>query len=471
MLGIKSINEDEILKGIIKYYFEDSKKYEELFKFANEEFIINLFNNTFGSSINNASELPEVFKSAVFTYFATSIKDIKKVERYAKYILKNKATNVYVFINSLMRDKTTKDYFETISNEIVKEFGIEDLISRMDIEEYKNSDSFKVCDSYILKYITGQLNNGIGEFNKYIDLIDIRQNKYWYDSLEKEYSFLRVAINFFKKMNEVENTITTTDIDSFTKNYTENLCEIDTLYRKMYYYFDSIEDKDIFIDLKDRIENIYVNDFISELSIKWSDTIEELTKYNSSRMTMQDNFYKNYVRPFKDKKDRVIVIISDAFRYECAKELENKLKVFAKESKIEYMQGLVPSYTKLGMASLLPHKELSRVKDSDDILVDGNTSSSIKDRQTILQKENEDSIITIGRSQKCDIIIEDMMLSKIQAYIEYNSKTKKFYLNDGDEMKESTNGTWVFILKATKITNNFMFKAEHTLFLATLNNN
>ena len=86
-------------------------------------------------------------------------------------------------------------------------------------------------------------------------------------------------------------------------------------------------------------------------------------------------------------------------------------------------------------------------------------------------KENEDSVITIGRSQKCDIIIEDMMLSKIQAYIEYNSKTKKFYLNDGDEMKESTNGTWVFILKATKITNNFMFKAEHTLFLATLNNN
>ena len=85
-------------------------------------------------------------------------------------------------------------------------------------------------------------------------------------------------------------------------------------------------------------------------------------------------------------------------------------------------------------------------------------------------KENEDSIITIGRSQKCDIIIEDMMLSKIQAYIEYNSKTKKFYLNDGDEMKESTNGTWVFILNATKITNNFMFKAEHTLFLATLNN-
>ena len=85
-------------------------------------------------------------------------------------------------------------------------------------------------------------------------------------------------------------------------------------------------------------------------------------------------------------------------------------------------------------------------------------------------KENEDYLITIGRNQKCDIIIEDMMLSKIQAYIEYNSKKKKFYLNDGDGTRESTNGTWVFILNPTKITNNFLFKAEHTLFLATLNN-
>ena len=56
------------------------------------------------------------------------------------------------------------------------------------------------------------------------------------------------------------------------------------------------------------------------------------------------------------------------------------------------MQGLVPSYTKLGMAALLPNKELSRVKDSDDIFVDGLSSSSIKDRELLLQNENPDSI-------------------------------------------------------------------------------
>ena len=85
-------------------------------------------------------------------------------------------------------------------------------------------------------------------------------------------------------------------------------------------------------------------------------------------------------------------------------------------------------------------------------------------------KNNNNTIITIGRSQKCDIVIEDMMLSKMQSYIEYNASEECFYLYDGDGEKESTNGTWVFILNPIKITDNFLFKAEHTLFVASLTN-
>jgi hypothetical protein len=87
------------------------------------------------------------------------------------------------------------------------------------------------------------------------------------------------------------------------------------------------------------------------------------------------------------------------------------------------------------------------------------------------QIRNNNTKITIGRSQKCDIVIEDMMLSKMQTFIEYNSNEECFYLYDGDGEKESTNGTWVFILNPIKITNNFLFKAEHTLFVASLSNN
>ena len=105
---------------------------------------------------------------------------------------------------------------------------------------------------------------------------------------------------------------------------------------------------------------------------------------------------------------------------------------------------------------------------NNSILEKGNNTNANCDVKEFLIEENKNLLINIGRSQNCDVTIEDMMLSKIQCNIEYNSNEKKFYLNDGNGKKESTNGTWVFILNPTQITNNFMFKAEHTLFVANL---
>lgn len=393
MLNIKSINEDDILKEIVKFYFNDEKKYEDLFKYGSEEFIVGLFNDVFGSSIKSYKELPEVYKALIFTYFATSLKDAKKVDRYSKYLLTKKSTNVYVFVNNLMRDKESRQYFERLSNDIVKEFGIEELLNSLDIDEYNTSDAFELIDRNVLKYLADKLENEIGEYEVYKNYIEVRENKYWYDKLSNEYNLLKSAIAFFEKLNSVKEAIRIVDIDKFAKDYADNFSEVDTLYRKVYFYFDEIDDKDLYIELKNKIENLYVNNFMSDLSIKWSDMLANMPKYDTSRMTLQKDFYAHYIKPFADKKDRVVVIISDAFRYECAKELNNRLKLFAVKSEIGYMQGLVPSYTKLGMASLLPNKELSRVKESDDILVDGQASSSKEEREALLQKANPDSIV------------------------------------------------------------------------------
>ena len=181
LLGIKTINIDDIIKNIIKIYYDDRKKYEALFKFGNEEFILNLINKYFGSKITSTEEMENVFKSLVFTYFSASISNINKLNRYGKYLLQTRVTNSQVFVNNLMRDKSTKKYFELISNDISKEFGIEELISTMDIEEYKNADAFSIIDSNIILYIVNQLFNSINEFEKYNELITLRESKYWYE--------------------------------------------------------------------------------------------------------------------------------------------------------------------------------------------------------------------------------------------------------------------------------------------------
>lgn len=393
LLGIKSINVDDIIKNIIKIYYDDKKRYEALFKFGNEEFILNLINKYFGSKITSTEEMKNVFKSLVFTYFAASISNINKLNRYGKYLLQTRVTNSQVFVNNLMRDKSTKKYFELISNDISKEFGIEELISTMDIEDYKNADAFSIIDNNIILYIVNQLFNSINEFEKYNELITLRESKYWYEKYYNEYNFLKVVSKYFEVVNRVQTSIKTFEIEKFVELYTNELYLVDTLYRKMYYFFDNIRDKDNFINLKNKVENNYTNTYMLELSLKWSDTIENLNRYDSNKLTMQNKFFDKYIKSQAEssRNGRTIVIISDAFRYECAKELNEKLKVFGTKSDIYYMLGLVPSYTQLGMAALLPNKELSRDpnykdKGSDSIFVDGMNSVGIENREKILTK-------------------------------------------------------------------------------------
>lgn len=385
LLKIKTINENEILKEIIKSYYFNENKYEELFKFGNMEFILDLFNNYFGSEVTDYKELSNLYEEIIISYFSYNTKGIIN----SKMI--KKETNNYVFVNNLMRDKNTKECFELISRQVEKKYKISELLTKVETSTYMNNDAFEVLDKNILTYLVDKLVNNSVEYDLYENYIDERENKYFYCRYENEYKFLKYINSFLSKIENIVKSIKEEDIDEFANKYANTLYEIDTLYRKIYFYYDKIEDNDIYIELKNKIEDIYMEDFISKLSIKWSGSLETMGRYDSNNIKLQSNFYKDFILPYKDKRDRVFVIISDAFRYECAKELNSKLTLYAK-SDLSFMQGVVPSYTKLGMASLLPHKSISRVNNSDDILVDNMPSSSTEDREKILINENSDSL-------------------------------------------------------------------------------
>ena len=73
--------------------------------------------------------------------------------------------------------------------------------------------------------------------------------------------------------------------------------------------------------------------------------------------------------PSRERK-RAFVIISDAFRYEAAKELTETLNGrYRMNAQLSAMLGVLPSYTALGMASLLPHETLATT--TRVMLVDG----------------------------------------------------------------------------------------------------
>lgn len=82
--------------------------------------------------------------------------------------------------------------------------------------------------------------------------------------------------------------------------------------------------------------------------------------------------------------------------------------------------------------------------------------------------------VTIGRSSDNSIVIDDDMLSRIHCTIDFDKD--KWYIQDGfaknglqeEEIKKSTNGSWIYAYDEIPITDKMIFKANHNLFICNL---
>jgi hypothetical protein len=81
--------------------------------------------------------------------------------------------------------------------------------------------------------------------------------------------------------------------------------------------------------------------------------------------------------------------------------------------------------------------------------------------------EPTDKPISIGRHSECSIHVEDNLLSKNQCTIEF-TENNGWILKDGKDKRPSTNGTWLYIGEEQTIYNGMIFKANQTLFQASI---
>src|SRR3546814_6935404 len=72
------------------------------------------------------------------------------------------------------------------------------------------------------------------------------------------------------------------------------------------------------------------------------------------------DFYREQVAEYRRKDQKVVVIISDALRYEVAEQALREIRKLNRfDAELKPMVGVLPSYTQLGMAALLPHRQLA----------------------------------------------------------------------------------------------------------------
>ncbi|MDB2157862.1 BREX-1 system phosphatase PglZ type A [Clostridium butyricum] len=384
----KIMDFEEILKNLIKDYLdEDHKLYENIIKFGSEDELWNLIRKYYGYSFEEKS-LERFMATLLITNMNETVKfDLPK--QYDSFISK-KITNCIVFINHFMNNVNDSIYYDKMQHIIGEKMKINALLDKNDSDTFASNDTFEVVDKLILRRITDLIKEGVEEYDKYLSLLSSRRTLHYYRKYISEYKALKWSINLLKKKKELDSLIKTESIYDMVKSYANNYFYIDKAYRKFYYHYDNCVDKDVLCDLKDIVENLYNNWYLQELSIKWNEALSKNNGWRIDGLKQQDRFYSEFIK--YEHKERTYVIISDGLRYESADELNILLTNERKgKSKIEYIQGVLPSYTKLGMAALLPNRSIE-INDNYDVLVDGINSSGTENRDKILKSANPKSL-------------------------------------------------------------------------------
>ena len=178
------------------------------------------------------------------------------------------------------------------------------------------------------------------------------------------------------------------DAQTLLKRYTTDHFRFDRLYRAFVTAADQTPG-DLLVPLRTAVEHLYVDWYLDGLGEAWSDAFSETPPGQVSALQGQWGFFQRYVRPLLDKndRDRVVVIISDALRYEIATELQGKLTTELRgESQLTSMLSTLPSQTRWGMAALLPGVQLSWDEGGEQVLRDGHSTQGLEARAAVLAR-------------------------------------------------------------------------------------
>ncbi|MCC5907048.1 MAG: BREX-1 system phosphatase PglZ type A [Balneolaceae bacterium] len=292
-----------------------------------------------------------------------------------------------VLLSSWKDTLSFQEDFKTISNRIQKDLQIEDTLNSASLDEIVGDDLFELIDQRVISELIRGILDGSIDQQRLESVIKKRESLYWYDRYVQFYDALRVGFNLLETIRNTEK-IEIPTFEEGVENYTQKWYQVDQNYRLFIQYYRETNQNNVLNPLYGEVNKAYSNNWLLKLSDQWQKTLDRQNTWTKHYRT-QTNFFKYQVKPFLSKKTRLFVIVSDALRYECGVSFHQQmLKENRFESDLEYQITPLPSFTQLGMASLLPHKELSFGK-GDDILADGKSTKGLHARRKVLQ-ENTD---------------------------------------------------------------------------------
>lgn len=289
-----------------------------------------------------------------------------------------------VFLKRWKDNRRCEGSFRKLSEDFARLLNIAEDLQTRDFRKLIDIDYFRAIDNEIVSALIRHISERTITPGDCQVIAKRRRQSHWYAEFDDLYFSADYAAQFMQALSSVSFEIAS--LQQGVESYRTTWFKIDQLYRKFIYHVQRAGESSLLHKLVNSVENLYSNVYLTTVNDTWQKVLDRSDRWDVPGIPQQRNFFKTFVAPFLDKGKKITVIISDALRYEAGEELLSRIRREDRfEANIETAVSMLPSYTQLGMAALLPNQTLRVAEDtSASAYVDGLSATGTDNRTKIL---------------------------------------------------------------------------------------
>lgn len=311
-----------------------------------------------------------------------------------------------LFLKQWKDSKTYNRSFVEYSKKLETELSIRTKLQSLPFSQVLECDLFKAIDDHCLIGLLEQVREKTASHEEISQWVRARRDLQWFNAYIHHYEALEAASAFFTQLGEIN--ISIQSMPDGVRRYTTSWYQVDVHYRNFVFNVANASAASFFSSLAEEVENHYANSFLIPLNDSWYQAVEKEGRWRAINTVQQSGFYERYVAPLVNKGIKVCVIISDGLRFEVGAELASLIESLDRHSAVaEPILAMLPSYTQLGMAALLPQEALS-LAENGNVFADGKSTIGRENREKILKDKLGGKAIALDAEMVSGMKVDDL---------------------------------------------------------------
>lgn len=389
---------------VIDFLENDGKLYETLTKYN----LVTVFWSDIASVYNYSKEKPCIEDFYLSVFEATLHRFLgENVEL---------SSDAYGLMKHWKDSKKFKDsgVFREMSRNASIEFSVQKHIAATPIDMLVTIDDYMFIEDEIISRLESAILQQSMSLETIRQIMEKRRNSFWFSEYESVYQSIVLAKTLFDDVRNIT-SFTVDSPESGISEYVNKWYHIDNTYRNFKFIIRSIQNMNPDLEkIAEKIEALYINNFLIPLGEKWTPCAKKMLdhgwKTERGDIQKQSIFFHYNIKNLYMKGNKAVVVISDAMRYEIGEELVSEINSQQRyKASINPLLAAAPTYTQLGMATLLPHDKLTISSDGNTVFIDdGLSTQGIVNREKILQKAVDGKAICLDSADLLKIKSEEL---------------------------------------------------------------